>query len=418
MKYSIKYYPERRKEIVSNVPVMLSVTYSKLRMFYYTGKRCNIDEDKKKGQWNYQDSKLKQNQITPDGQTSQSFNSDLTDITKAVNDLFKVYELSQITPSPNQLRDDLKKKLGKEVKEPEKTGFSERFEQYIKDAELSHNSKKKHGTTLNKLKAFNPDTTFEKVDVQFLTDFQNFLLTDNNEGKLSKNSVISILRSFRAFINYANEHDWSNIYPFKNFKLDTESYGEPVFITIEERDKLYEAIIDNDCLSRVRDIFVFQCFIGCRVSDLVKLKKTNIIDGCIEYIAVKTEGKKSTVVRVPLSDKALKIIAKYDLPNGDLLPYITDQRYNEYIKQLFRKVELTRMVTIADPNTRKSVQKPISDIATSHMARRVFIGNLHHKGAKNEIIASMSGHVENSKAFSRYYNINKEDQAEAMKLIE
>lgn len=418
MKYSIKYYPERRKDIVSNVPVMLSVTYSKQRMFYYTGKRCNIDEDKKKGQWNYQDSKLKQNQITPDGHTSQSFNSDLTDITKAVNDLFKVYELSQIIPSPNQLRDDLKKKLGKEVKEPEKTGFFERFEQYKKDAELSHNSKKKHGTTLNKIKAFNPDTTFEKVDVQYLTDFQNFLLTDKAEGKLSKNSVISILRSFRTFINYANELDWSNIYPFKKFKLDTESYGEPVFITIEERDKLYDAEIDNECLARVRDMFVFQCFIGCRVSDLVKLKKSNIIDGCIEYIAIKTEGKNAKVARIPLTEKAMKILDKYDFPNGDLLPYITDQRYNEYIKALFRKVKLKRMVTVADPNTRKSVQKPICDIATSHMARRVFIGNLHHKGAKNEIIASMSGHVENSKAFSRYYNINKEDQTEAMKLIE
>lgn len=418
MKYSIKYYPERRKGIFSNVPVMLSVTYSKQRMFYYTGKRCNIDEDQKKGQWKYDENKLKPNQITPDGQTSQKFNADLTDITKAVNDLFKVYEVSNITPTPDQLRDELKLKLGKEVKEPEKTGFFERFDQYIKDAELSHNSKKKHGTTLNKLKAFKPDANFEKVDVQFLTDFQNYLLTDKDEGKLSKNTVISILRSFRTFINYANEHDWTNIYPFKRFKIDAESYSEPVFITVEERDKLYEAEIENECLARVRDLFVFQCFIGCRVSDLVKLKKSNIIDGCIEYIAIKTEDENQKVARVPLSEKALKILSKYDLPNGDLLPFISDQRYNEYIKALFKEVKLKRMVTIADPKTRKSVQKPICDIATSHMARRVFIGNLHRKGAKNEIIASMSGHVENSKAFSRYYNINKEDQAEAMKLIE
>ena len=387
-------------------------------MFYYTGKRCNIHIDKNKGQWNYQENKLKQNQITPDGQTSQKFNADLTEISKAVNDLFKIYEVSNITPTPNQLRDDLKLRLGKEVKELEKTEFFERFKQYVKDAELSHNSKKKHGTTLNKLKSFNPETSFEKIDVQFLTDFQNFLLTDKDEGKLSKNTVISILRSFRTFINYAKEHSWTQIYPFKNFKIDSESYGEPVFITIEERDNLYEAEIDNDSLARVRDIFVFQCFIGCRVSDLVKLKKSNIINGCIEYIAVKTEGQKSKVVRIPLSEKALKILAKYDFPNGDLLPYITDQRYNEYIKKLFRKVGLKRMVTMADPKTRKSVQIPICEIATSHMARRVFIGSLHRKGAKNEIIASMSGHVENSKAFSRYYNINKEDQTEAIKLIE
>jgi hypothetical protein len=52
------------------------------------------------------------------------------------------------------------------------------------------------------------------------------------------------------------------------------------------------------------------------------------------------------------------------------------------------------------------------------MARRVFIGGLYRAGVKNEIIASMSGHVENSKAFSRYYSIEKSDQQSAISLIE
>jgi len=90
------------------------------------------------------------------------------------------------------------------------------------------------------------------------------------------------------------------------------------------------------------------------------------------------------------------------------------------LKDLFKheNVKITRMVTIADPKTRLSKQVPICDIASSHMARRVFVGILHKRGVKNEIIASMSGHVENSKAFSRYYNIDKEDQKTAIKLIE
>ncbi len=52
------------------------------------------------------------------------------------------------------------------------------------------------------------------------------------------------------------------------------------------------------------------------------------------------------------------------------------------------------------------------------MARRIFIGGLHKKGVKNEIIASMSGHVKDSKAFARYYTIDEEDQKKAMKEIE
>lgn len=294
-------------------------------------------------------------------------------------------------------------------------GFFDFYQKYIDDSLLSEGRKKHLGTTLNKLKAFDPNTTFEAVDCQYLTDFQKYLLTDCD---LSKNTATSEMRRLRAFMNYAVKHGWAKNYPFDNFSIDAETYGDPVFITIEERDKLFGAYIPNASLSRVRDMFVFQCLIGCRVGDLIRLKKSNIVNGCIEYIAGKTKDHKPRIARVPLTEKAKAILSKYDLSNGDLLPYLTDQRYNVYIKDLFRYVGIKRIVTTVDPKTRKSVQKPICDIASSHMARRVFVGNLHRKGVKNEIIASMSGHTENSKAFSRYYSIGVEDQKSAINLIE
>lgn len=291
----------------------------------------------------------------------------------------------------------------------------ERFDQYIKDAPLSEGRKKHLRTTYNKVKKFNSGTTFENLDVQYLTEFQNKL-----SETISKNTTISELRRLRAFYGYANKHGWTTHYPFKSFSIGAESFGDPVFITVEERDQLFSADIPNERLARVRDLFVFQCFVGCRVGDLVKLKKSNIINGCIEYIAAKTKDDKSRVARVPLTEKAKTILSRYDFPNGDLLPYITDQKYNDYLKELFKdkSVNITRIVTIADPKTRESIQKSIADVVTTHMARRVFVGGLHRKGVKNEIIASMSGHTKDSKAFSRYYNINQQDQEQAMKLIE
>ena len=422
MNYSVKYYPEKRKDIVDNVPVMLSVTYSRQRMFYYTGERCNIDPNPKKSQWDLVKGKLKSNQISPDGKTSQLFNAELDKITVAVNDLFKVYEVANDTPSPEKFREDLKKKLGRTavVKVLEQEGFFDRFDKYITDADLSPGRKKHLKTTYNKLKSFNPKTTFETVNVQYLTDFQNYLIkyTNKKGENISKNTIISELRRFRAFLGYSIKHGWTTNYPFNSFTIDSESFGDPVFITVEERDKLFSAYIPNASLSRVRDIFVFQCFIGCRVGDLVNLKKSNIVGDCIEYIAAKTKDDKTRVARIPLSDKAKSILSRYNLPNGELLPFITGQRYNVYLKDLFKYVGITRNVTIVDPKTRQSKQISIADIASSHMARRVFVGSLHRKGVKNEIIASMSGHTKDSKAFSRYYNINKEDQEQAMKLIQ
>jgi integrase len=294
--------------------------------------------------------------------------------------------------------------------------FFERFEQYKKDAPLSAGRKKHIGTTINKLTAFRPDTTFDSIDSQYLTDFKNYLSGDCN---LSSNTTICELRRLRAFYGWAIKKGWTNILPFTSFEIGAEAYGEPVYITVEERDILYNAEIENECHARVRDIFVFQCLIGCRVGDLLKMTKANIIKGNIEYIAGKTKDNKPRVARVPLTEKAKAILAKYDLPDNQLLPFISEVKYNKYLKDVFKldKVKLTRNVTIPDPKTRKSAQKSIADLASSHMARRVFISSLYHKGVKDSIIASMSGHVENSKAFSRYYSVSEADQKEAIKLI-
>lgn len=418
MKYTLKFYTEKRSKMINgvktlltkNVPLIMSVSYETKQMFYFTGKRCNIN------QWNTKEQHLGKNVIPSNGQSGQDFHAELTHLKWLVDELFKSYHVSQIVPTVEQLRNDLKLNIDKTqvaIEPPKESGFFEYFKKYIDDAPVSPGRKKHLNTTYNKVMKYRSDTTFENLDAQYLSDFRKDLLKS-----IGRNTLCSEFKRLRAFYGYANKMGWTTNYPFKAFTIDSESYGDPIFITLEERDQLFDAEILNPRLAHVRDIFILQCFIGCRVGDLTKLKHSNIIDGCIEYIAGKTADNKPRLARVPLSKKAMSIIAKYHLSNGDLLPYISDQKYNEYLKELFKAQEIKRMVTMLDPRTRKSIQVPICDIASSHMARRVFIGGLHHKGAKNEIIASMSGHVENSKAFARYYNIGKSDQQSAISLIE
>jgi site-specific recombinase XerD len=421
MKYSVKFYLEKRKNkktglpIEYNVPIWASIFYSGNQVLYYTAKRCNLK------QWDPDKMRIGKGYILPNGHNSTTFNADLNKVETAIDDLFKAYEVKNEVPDPSRLRSDLdkliksKKPITVEEVVPQKT-FSERFKQYINDAPLSFERKKHMQTTLNKIKKFNQYTTFEIITTEYITKFQNYL-NDKTKCNLAENTVISELRRLRAFLGYCVKNKWISSNPFKSFGIKSESYGDPVYLTIAERDFLFNASIEDEKLSRVRDLFVLQCFIGCRVGDFVKLRHENIIDGCIEYIAGKTKDEKPRIARVPLSAKAWEIINKYNLPSGDLVPYISGQKYNVYLKELFVKVELNRKVTIPDKKTRENKVVLISDIATSHMARRVFIGNLHSK-AKNEVIASMSGHVANSLAFARYYTIEKQDQIEAIKFIE
>ena len=74
------------------------------------------------------------------------------------------------------------------------------------------------------------------------------------------------------------------------------------------------------------------------------------------------------------------------------------KKYNVYIKAAFRKAGLTRMVTTIDQRTRQNVQVPICDLASSHMARRTFIGNVYKSVKDPAIVGAMSGHKDGSRA--------------------
>jgi hypothetical protein len=62
-------------------------------------------------------------------------------------------------------------------------------------------------------------------------------------------------------------------------------------------------------------------------------------------------------------------------------------------------------VEIRNAVTGESETRPINEIASSHLARRTFVGNAYFKVSDPNIIGKMSGHVEGSKAFARYRNI-------------
>jgi hypothetical protein len=172
-------------------------------------------------------------------------------------------------------------------------------------------------------------------------------------------------------------------------------------------------------LAPQRDIFVFQCLIGCRVADLYKFTKGNIINGAIEYIAGKTKDGNPITVRVPLNSIAQEILAKYSGFDGEsLLPYISEQKYNKAIKEAFAIVGLTRPVVTLDPLTRESAIRPLNEIASSHLARRCFVGNLYKQVKDPNLVGALSGHKEGSRAFARYREIDEEMKHELVKMLE
>ncbi len=235
------------------------------------------------------------------------------------------------------------------------------------------------------------------------------------------NTISSTLKRLRSFFRWCTEQGITNNQPFAKYKITAEKYGTPYYITLDERNHIADFnLSQHPQLAVQRDIFIFQCLIGCRISDLLNMTEQNIINDAIEYIPHKTKDDRPVIVRVPLNERAKMLIEKYKEVDskGKLFPFISAQKYNDDIKEIFRLCDVTRSVTVINPTTGEEEKRPINEVASSHMARRTFVGNLYKKVKDPNLVGSLSGHKEGSKAFARYREIDDDIKKELVNMIE
>ena len=252
-----------------------------------------------------------------------------------------------------------------------------------------------------------------------------------------ENTIIKMLTRLKTIFKYAIDEGYTTNRPFDGFKIGTAVEGTPIYITIEERNKIADCDLEQkwsemdeqyrkDCempiktIIMCRDVFVFHCFIGCRVGDLIKLTPQHIENGILVYTPHKTkDGKEAVQARVPLHAKALELIKKYEGKDekGRLFPFLTPQKYNDAIKIIFTLAGITRNVEVLNTLTNEFEIHPINEIASSHLARRTFIGNAYFKVTDPNLIGKMSGHVDGSRAFKRYRKIEDETLKNVIDLL-
>ncbi len=345
--------------------------------------------------------------------------------------------------------------------------FFKQFDRFLGVRDLATSSRKQYMVTYRCLKRFEQFKALssgkaykmglDALDADFVGEFESFLknehlhykkqpykqLYDDSESrppvKRGWNTICNILKKFRAFTHWAMVEGLTRNDPFLRYTIKAQKYGTPYYITIEERDKIAHAdllalwecasdeVKQRICKTHIpqlevqRDIFVFQCLVGCRVGDLNSLTPSKVIKGSIQYIAGKTKGEHPNTIIVPLNSTAKAILAKYydgKRTEGKLFPFIADQRYNEAIKDIFTLVGITRKVTILNPATNTEIQRPINEVASSHLARRTFIGNLYKKVKDPNLIGKLSGHAEGSRAFARYRDIDDDMKRDLVNLLE
>lgn len=395
--------------------------------------------------WDEKQQKIKA-KVLFDEQERKNFNKAISDRKDLIHSIY--LQKGKMLTS-DLLDTEIDKTLHPENYEQPKQTFFEAFDEFLKKHPLSEVRRKNFRVVFRALKRFELYTCkadskrrnfaleLDSITPDTLQLFSDFLKKEHElfhtlpelyeqfpeyreQKPRGQNTVNDILTKLRTFFLWCCKQEKTQNRPFNLFKIDECVYGTPFYITIDERNQLYKLDLSSRPeLERQRDIFVFQCLIGCRVTDFYNLTKANIINGAVEYIARKTKDSKPVTVRVPLNIIAKEILKKYaDFEGNTLFPFIAQQDYNDAIKEAFELAEITRNVVICDPLTRENVIRPINEVASSHLARRCFVGNMYKKAKDQNLVAELSGHKQNSKAFARYREIDEEMRQELVSMIE
>jgi site-specific recombinase XerD len=106
----------------------------------------------------------------------------------------------------------------------------------------------------------------------------------------------------------------------------------------------------------------------------------------LEFTQLKTGGK----AYAPLYEVSQKILMKYE----GIPPKLSNQKLNDYLKELFRELKMNRPV-IEQIVKAKVVHRevlPLYSVISSHTARRTFITLCLQKGMPIQDVMKMSGH--------------------------
>ncbi len=270
---------------------------------------------------------------------------------------------------------------------------------------------KGYKTTLNHLKKFKGDTghrlQLDRIDLPFYNKFVKYFQDQN----FTTNTIGKNVKNVKVFMKEAFKRDLTNNTAFmdEDFRI-TEEDTDQIYLNTSELDTIYKLDLSNNPrLDRVRDLFIIGCWSGLRFADLSKLSNNNIvlIDDK-KFLRVKTQ-KTGEVVIIPLHWTVNEILNKYD---GNIPRVISNQKMNDYLKELAKEAKITTSVRVAKTRGGKVVEtaRKKNDLVTVHTARRSFATNMYMADIPAITIMKITGH-KTEKAFLKYIRITSEENA-------
>ena len=422
IKRNIIFTLESRKKdgvlITENVPIRMRVNFASKRIEFTTGYR--IDATK----WDADKQRVKNGCSNKLKQSASEINASLLEYYTEIQSIFKRFEVEDVMPTPEQIKEAfnaLHKPVSEEPK-PKKEAlpcdFFQVFDDFVEDCGRQSNwtdsTFEKFAAVKNHLTNFREGLTFEFFDERGLNDYVGYL----RDVKEMRNSTIGKQLSFlKWFLRWAFKKGVHQNNAYDSYKPKLKSTQKKIiFLTWDELNRLREFKIPSNkqALERVRDVFLFQCFTGLRYSDVFNLRRSDIKGDHIEVTTVKT----SDSLIIELNNHSKAILDKYKdvaFENDKVLPVITNQKMNDYLKELAEMAGIDEPVrqTYYKGNERIDDVTPKYALLGTHAGRRTFICNALALGIPPQVVMKWTGHSD-YKAMKPYIDIADDIKANAM----
>lgn len=250
---------------------------------------------------------------------------------------------------------------------------------------------------------------FNQINKSFYNDFINYCVTVKEH---SSNTLRRNVGLFKTFLYWALENGYTYKTDFQKFKAPKAQQTDEVALTLQQVQEVFEHDFSkNERLEKVRDLFVFGCATGMRYSNYSKVAKKDIQNGMIKVRDKKNNYK---TLEIPLNDFSIYVLKKYDYK----LPKISNQKFNEYIKEVFQSLGYTEDVKKTMKVGKEIIEQinPLYERISSHTARRSFITIMKNKKIPDKVIMSYTGH-RSLEVFNKYYKPNNEDRKDFMQTV-
>lgn len=383
----ILFYIRRAKKNANNLcPLTCRITYEFQRKEFSTGIFMNPDY------WN-----ASQQKAHPPNKVNKQINTQLSLIKQDINQAFLFL---QVQDKNFDVNDIYKHYKGEDIKEDK--SIMDIFNLHISKQEKligisttkisvrKFYQTKTHIRDFIKWKYNKLDYRLRNIKMSFITEFEYYLKAEKN---FEQNTIHKTLQRFKQVVKLAVGLDFLAKDPFLLHK-NRKPKKQVIFLSREELLVLENYQFASIRLQNVADMFIFCCYTGLAYSEMANLKTKDLVLGFDDkhWINIYRSKTKKTY-EIPLLSRAQEILDKYK-NNETLLPIISNQKFNSYLKEIADIIGIDKKLT-------------------HHLARKTFASTvLLYNDVPMEIVSELLGHSDISTTQNHYAKVVKKKVSE------